>query len=171
MESDLAVQVRKKNERRRTYLLTFLTFNFQHASESRARSARTGYITRLGNGTISYNSHRQSTSAQSITEAEYIAVSATSREMMFLTNLIDEFDIEINTDGIVMYYRVQNIRLLISPRSHFSAPPSVVIEINYLMEEPDTIHCIERIQHELSTWRTEIQLTHVISSPAEEGVE
>jgi hypothetical protein len=54
------------------------------------RHSTTGYAFSLGSGSISWSSKRQKTVALSTTEAEYMAVSAASREAVWLRQLLGE---------------------------------------------------------------------------------
>lgn len=62
------------------------------ASDVDKRRSCTGYVFQLRNGAISWNSKRQDTVALSSTEAEYIAVSWSIREAIWLQNFVQELD-------------------------------------------------------------------------------
>ena len=60
------------------------------AGDVDARKSTTGYVLTLAKGAVCWSSKRQSTTALSSTEAEYIAISSAVREVIFLPRLLDE---------------------------------------------------------------------------------
>jgi hypothetical protein len=60
------------------------------ANDKDTRRSMTGYIFKLGDGVISWQSKRQATVALSSTEAEYMSVSHAAREAAFLNQLLSE---------------------------------------------------------------------------------
>lgn len=60
------------------------------AGGSDDRKSYTGYVFILAGTTISYESKKQPTVALSSTEAEYMAISATTKEVIYLRNLLNE---------------------------------------------------------------------------------
>lgn len=88
------------------------------ANESKGRS-RTGYITKLADGIVNYHSGRQSSPAQSTTEAEYISLSEAAREMKWTQNLLHELNIGIKTLNVPMYEDNEScLRLTDNQSSH-----------------------------------------------------
>lgn len=67
------------------------------------RKSTTGYVFKFQNGPISWNSKKQQTTALSTTEAEYMALSTSAQEAMWLKSLLTELDeihsIEIKCDN------------------------------------------------------------------------
>lgn len=62
------------------------------ASDSEDRRSCTGYVTVMSGGAISWSSKRQPTVALSSTEAEYMALSATLCEVLWLKQLMNELN-------------------------------------------------------------------------------
>jgi hypothetical protein len=60
------------------------------ANDKDTRRSVTGYVFRLGDGVVSWQSKRQPTVAMSSTEAEYMATSYAARESIFLRQLLSE---------------------------------------------------------------------------------
>lgn len=54
------------------------------------RHSTTGYIFTIGGGAVSWCSKRQPTSATSTTEAEYMALSAATKEAIWLNKIVKE---------------------------------------------------------------------------------
>ena len=65
------------------------------ASDVDKRRSCTGYVFKMCNGAISWNSKRQPTVALSSTEAEYMALSSALQEAMWLKQFGQDFDVEI----------------------------------------------------------------------------
>ena len=67
------------------------------ASDIDDRKSHTGMIIKLANGPISWVSHKQKTIALSSTEAEYMALSDSCRQLMWLRSLFNEIGIPIQS--------------------------------------------------------------------------
>lgn len=61
-----------------------------YASDIGERRSRTGYVFMLNGAAVSWKSQRQQTVALSTAEAEYMALTAATREAMFLKQLLHE---------------------------------------------------------------------------------
>ena len=64
--------------------------NSDWASDSNNRRSQTGYFLKLAGGAISWMSHAQKTVALSSTEAEYMALSDCSRQVVWMHTLMGE---------------------------------------------------------------------------------
>jgi hypothetical protein len=64
------------------------------ANDIDSRRSRTGYTFFLGSGCISWHSKRQATVALSTTEAEYMALSSASQELLWILSFLREIGIE-----------------------------------------------------------------------------
>ena len=60
------------------------------ASDSTSRRSQTGYFIKMAKGLISWTSHAQKTIALSSTEAEYMALSDCSRQVVWMHTLLGE---------------------------------------------------------------------------------
>ena len=63
------------------------------AAETNGRRSVTGYLFSLGDSPISWNSKMQTTVANSSTEAEYLAMGASTKEAIYLERLLTELDV------------------------------------------------------------------------------
>lgn len=73
------------------------------ANDSDDRRSVSGYVVLMQGGPISWSSKRQQTVALSTTEAEYMAVSATTQEVMWIQGLSCELQPKICQDPILIY--------------------------------------------------------------------
>ena len=67
-----------------------------HAADPIKRRSVTGYIVKLANAAISWTSHAQKTIATSSTEAEYMALSDCSRQIMWLKHMFRELGMPLD---------------------------------------------------------------------------
>ena len=65
------------------------------ASDTISRKSVTGYIIKLAEGAVSWVSRKQKTVALSSTEAEYMCISDTSRQIIWIQSLFKEINFEI----------------------------------------------------------------------------
>lgn len=75
-----------------------------YAGDLKTRRSTTGYIIEYNGGPISWGSRLQPVTAQSSTEAEYIAASDCTRELLYIKMLLEELtgreiDVELNIDN------------------------------------------------------------------------
>src|SRR6266404_6252899 len=65
------------------------------ASDPNTRKSTTGYLIKLANGIFSWNSRAQKSVAQSSTEAEYMSISDTCRQLVWIRSLFKELGINL----------------------------------------------------------------------------
>ena len=70
------------------------------AAETNGRRSVTGYLFSLGDSPISWNSKMQTTVANSSTEAEYLAMGASTKEAIYLERLLTELDVRLEAHFI-----------------------------------------------------------------------
>lgn len=70
------------------------------ASDVDKRRSCTGYVFKMCNGAVSWNSKRQPTVAASSTEAEYMSLSSAVQEVMWLKQFGQDFDTELKTEAV-----------------------------------------------------------------------
>jgi hypothetical protein len=88
-------------------------------AESRSdRKSNTGFICQLNGGTVSWACRRQSCVSLSSTEAEYVALSETAQEIVWLNNLIG--DLGVKTDGAIRIFDDNQSCIKMSEGSKFS---------------------------------------------------
>lgn len=73
------------------------------ANDPNDRRSVTGYLLMMQGGPISWSSKRQQTIALSTTEAEYMAVSATTQEVMWMKGLNSELQPKTKSDPVIIY--------------------------------------------------------------------
>lgn len=90
------------------------------ASDPRGRKSTSGYLFKLGEATISYASRKQGLTTLSSTEAELIALTEATQELIWLRTLFE--DLQVNIQDITMFEDNQScLKLLdvekINPRT------------------------------------------------------
>jgi hypothetical protein len=65
------------------------------ASDPITRKSTTGYMVKLAGAIFSWNSRAQKSVTASSTEAEYMSISDTSRQLIWIKNLLSELGIEL----------------------------------------------------------------------------
>lgn len=86
---DLKLTYQNDNDLHSAHL--FITYSdSDHAGCPDTRRSTSGYVTKIGSGTVSWSSKKQSTVALSSTEAEYVATVATGKEILWMRSLLKE---------------------------------------------------------------------------------
>ncbi|EDK44741.1 conserved hypothetical protein [Lodderomyces elongisporus NRRL YB-4239] len=86
-------------------------------SDTSTRKSTTGLIFRYAGGPITWKSKKQATVAQSSSEAEYVALSESCKEALWLINLLGEFN--VNVKGLVIHeYNKGAIDMANHPTQH-----------------------------------------------------
>ena len=65
------------------------------ASDPITRKSTTGYLVKLANGVFCWNSRAQKSIALSSTEAEYMSLSDTSRQLVWICSLFEELGVQL----------------------------------------------------------------------------
>ena len=92
----------------------------------------TGYFFKLANGIISWRSHAQKTVALSSTEAEYMAISDCSQQVISIKTLIKELEIKIRS--ILIYGDNQGSIFIASNAVQESHTKHIDIHYHYIYE-------------------------------------
>ncbi|KAI5950096.1 hypothetical protein KGF54_005244, partial [Candida jiufengensis] len=87
-------------------------------STSRDRKSISGYIVKLAGAPISWKSKKQVTVALSTTEAEYMSMAETVKEVLWLLSVFNNTDIEIETPVVIYGDNASAITLANHPLSH-----------------------------------------------------
>ena len=82
------------------------------------RRSVSGYVFQLGQSTISWCSKRQQTVAKSSTEAEYVALSIATQEVIWLRRLLSDLGVDISTPTEMMEDNRGAIDLSKNPKDH-----------------------------------------------------
>ena len=82
--------------------------------------SQSGYVFTLGGGAVSWKSSKQETTADSTTEAEYIAASEAAKEAVWIKKFITELGVVPSIVGPIILYCDNNgaIAQAKEPRSH-----------------------------------------------------
>ena len=88
------------------------------AGDPSSRRSTTGFIFYLGNSPISWQSKIQTTVALSTTEAEYIALSSTTQEAIWLRSLLREWGFKMNMPTTLWSDNNGAIQLTYNPIHH-----------------------------------------------------
>lgn len=99
-----------------------------HAGDVDSRRSTSGYIFKLGNGLVSWNSERQKSVAISTMEAEYMSASEAVRELVWLKRLLGELLMEKLDVPQFFMDNESAIKLIKNPEFH---KRSKHIEIRY----------------------------------------
>jgi hypothetical protein len=91
------------------------------AGDIDSRKSRTGYLFKLGDGPISWQSKKQPTVALSTTEAEYLSLSAGLQEALWLRQLLDELGYTQSGPTIMHQDNTGCIELTKSNKNHSRA--------------------------------------------------
>lgn len=68
--------------------------NADYANDTEDSRSYTGSIVKMSGGPVAWESKKQPTVALSSTEAEYMALTSTAKEVMYIRNLLDELNME-----------------------------------------------------------------------------
>lgn len=98
------------------------------ASETDKRRSCSAYVIKMANAAISWCSKRQAIVALSSTEAEYIALSSTVREVMWMRQLAQEVDEKLNGPTLLLCDNQSSIKLA---ESEAYRPRTKHIDIRY----------------------------------------
>ena len=82
------------------------------------RRSTSGYVFQLGQSTISWCSKRQQTVAKSSTEAEYVALSIASQEVIWLRRLLSDLRVDMSAATEMMEDNRGAIDLSKNPKNH-----------------------------------------------------
>ena len=88
------------------------------AGDSVTRRSVSGYVFQLGQSTISWCSKRQQTVAKSSTEAEYVALSIATQEVIWLRRLLSDLCVDMSTPTEMMEDNRGAIDLSKNPKNH-----------------------------------------------------
>lgn len=103
-------------------------------AESREdQKSTSGYLFKLGIGSISWRSRKQRTVALSSTEAEYVALSDSCREALWFRSLLKELKI-MDEKAITIYCNNEGAKALSSNRSHHSRTKHISVRHHFVRE-------------------------------------
>jgi hypothetical protein len=96
------------------------------------RHSYTGYIIKYGDGLISWRSRKQKTVALSATEAEYMAICETGKEIIDLKGLLKELDVYTKT--VTLYNDNQGARKLVENPVYHDRTKHIDVRYHYIRE-------------------------------------
>lgn len=88
------------------------------AGDQENRRSTSGMVTFIAGGPISYKSQQQPVVALSSTEAEYIAASIATKELVWLKRFLEELQTSINTRGKLLCDNQSALKLMKNPEFH-----------------------------------------------------
>ncbi|GBE80154.1 hypothetical protein SCP_0213570 [Sparassis crispa] len=89
-----------------------------YVNDIRDRKSISGYLFKLGNGTITWSSKKQTTVASSTTEAEYMASAEAAKEVVWLRTLFKEIGFEQQDPTILFEDNTAAISIARDPQFH-----------------------------------------------------
>jgi transposase InsO family protein len=101
------------------------------------RRSTSGYVFMLGDGAISWNSKKQPTIALSTTEAEYMAISQSTREALWLRQLLSDVGLEQERSTPLMCDNQGAIALVKNP-THHSRSKHIDIQHHFIREKVES---------------------------------
>lgn len=89
-----------------------------YAGDVETRKSTTGYVFELAGGPVTWASQRQKLVTLSTTKAEYVAMSITSREAVWLRRLLSDVECPCETAATIFVDNQSSIRLVKNPEFH-----------------------------------------------------
>ena len=89
-----------------------------HADDKETSKSTTGYIFRMANGPISWQTKTQETVALSTMESEYIAACAATQEALWIKTVLEELNVKVQTPVLIGEDNMSTINFSEHPRSH-----------------------------------------------------
>lgn len=89
-----------------------------YAGDTETRRSTTGYIFTISGGAVSWASQRQSMVSLSTTEAEYIAASTATKELVWLRRLLNDVDSQCDQPSVLYIDNQSAIKLIRNPEFH-----------------------------------------------------
>ncbi|KAJ3522289.1 hypothetical protein NMY22_g11955 [Coprinellus aureogranulatus] len=89
-----------------------------HAGCLDTRRSTSGFLIKMGSGAVSWSSKKQTTVADSSTEAEYVSASAAGREIFWMRTLLKEIGVEVKGPSPLMVDNQSALRVLNNPEHH-----------------------------------------------------
>ena len=77
-----------------------------------------GYALSLGSGTVSWRSHKQSVLADSTTEAEYVAITEATKEIVWLRKILEDLQVKQVQSTPLMIDNTSAIKFARNPKFH-----------------------------------------------------
>ena len=125
------------------------------AADKISRKSVTGYIVTLAGGAISWVSRKQKTIALSSTEAEYMSMSDTSRQIVWIESLMQELSFPIDT--IFLCCDNQGAMFLASNPAQEHRSKHIDIKYHYIRE------CVEKQKVKLTYVPTNEQIADIMT--------
>ena len=89
-----------------------------HAGCLDTRRSTSGFLIKMGSGAVSWSAKKQTTVADSSTEAEYVSASSAGREILWMRNLLTEIGVEVKGPSPLMVDNQSALRVLKNPEHH-----------------------------------------------------
>lgn len=89
-----------------------------YARDTATRRSTTGYIFLMSGRAVSWTSQRQGIVSLSTTEAEYVAASTASKELVWLTRLLSDIECRCDQPSVLFVDNQSAIKLIKNPKFH-----------------------------------------------------
>jgi hypothetical protein len=89
-----------------------------HAGCLDTRRSTSGFLIKMGTGAVSWSARKQTTVADSSTEAEYVSAASAGREILWMRNLLTEIGVKIEGPSPLMVDNQSALRVLKNPEHH-----------------------------------------------------
>lgn len=128
------------------------------ASEESERRSCTGYLFKIGTGAITWYSARQKTIALSSTEAEYMALAAAAQEAIWIRQLCQEINYELNGPVTIFVDNSSAIKLAKSD-GYRKRTKHIDLKYHFIREK------IENKILDVKYCKTELMVADVLTKP------
>ena len=89
-----------------------------HAGCLDTRRSTSGFVIKMGSGAVSWSAKKQSTVADSSTEAEYVSASSAGRDIIWMRTLLKELGHDVSTPSPLMVDNQSALKVLRNPELH-----------------------------------------------------
>ena len=104
------------------------------ASDVNTRRSTTGYVFKMSDGSVTWNSQRQSTVSLSTTEAEYVAASSAAKEAMWIRRLLRDLQ-ELIEKPTPIFMDNQSAIKLVHKAEFYKRTKHVDVRYHYIREK------------------------------------
>lgn len=151
---DLKLNLSSDHEKKDLYAYSDANFG----EDRRQGKSNSGLFIGLNGGALSWNSHKQSVVALSTTEAEYIALCDTAKELTWIRRLCEDFNLDISKTTPIYEDNQSCVKLVLND-SLSSRTKHIRVRYHY------TKDLVERSEVELVYCPTELNVADMMTKP------